>query len=693
MIHPVVDQEQPAARGGEPIRVAVVDDQELFRRGLTMLLGVEDDIEVVGEAGDGVAATELAATAVPDVILMDVRMPKRSGIEACIAIKEAAPTARIIMLTVSDEEADLYEAVKNGASGYLLKDSSIDEVAQAVRVVADGQSLISPSMAIKLLDEFKQMSRSDRQQVPTPRLTDRELEVLKLVAQGLNNREIAKRLFISENTVKNHVRNILEKLQLHSRMEAVMYAVREKLLDIPCSARPPSALLSRAPLASASSSLLQRADALRRQVTLIQGAQARRIALAAQGFRDPRHTVPTMRTFDRTLARTAVLQIDSVNVLQRAHYMPLFSRMGPYDTDLLTRAAERSRAGMVEYWAHVAAFMPVELWPHMRHRMRALRGARARVAGGRRTRRSWWTRCSPRSASGARRPRATSTTAGRARKEHWGWNWSESKKALEYLFAAGRARRGRPQPSSSSGSTTCPERVMPRAVPGRAGADGRGGVRRAAAPRRGRARRRHRARPARLLPDAARADQARAAPRWSRPASCCRSQIEGWNRPAYLHRDAALPRRVDARALLSPFDPVVWERHRTEHLFDFHYRIEIYVPQAKRVHGYYVLPFLLGDRIVGRVDLKADRRSGVAAGARRLRRAARAPETGCRARGRAARPGRLARAGRHRGRAPRRPGRAPGGSCAAARLTPDRPGGYDGRQRSECPGRCHHGRR
>jgi DNA-binding NarL/FixJ family response regulator len=233
MMHLVADQGREPKSGGEPIRVAVVDDQELFRRGLTMLLGVEDDIEVVGEAGDGVAATELAASAVPDVILMDVRMPKRSGIEACIAIKEVAPTAQIIMLTVSDEEADLYDAVKNGASGYLLKDSSIDEVAQAVRVVADGQSLISPSMAIKLLDEFKQMSRSDRQQVPTPRLTDRELEVLKLVAQGLNNREIAKRLFISENTVKNHVRNILEKLQLHSRMEAVMYAVREKLLDIP----------------------------------------------------------------------------------------------------------------------------------------------------------------------------------------------------------------------------------------------------------------------------------------------------------------------------------------------------------------------------------------------------------------------------------------------------------------------------
>lgn len=220
-------------QAGEPIRVLVVDDQELFRRGLTMLLNVEDDVEVVGEASDGIAAADLAAVVVPDVVLMDVRMPKRSGIESCQAIKDVAPTARIIMLTVSDEEADLYEAVKNGASGYLLKDSSIDEVAQAVRLVADGQSLISPSMAIKLLDEFKQMSSTDRTATPTPRLTERELEVLRHVAQGMNNREIAKQLFISENTVKNHVRNILEKLQLHSRMEAVMYAVREKLLDIP----------------------------------------------------------------------------------------------------------------------------------------------------------------------------------------------------------------------------------------------------------------------------------------------------------------------------------------------------------------------------------------------------------------------------------------------------------------------------
>ena len=160
----------------------VVDDQELFRRGLTMLLGVEPDIEVVGEAGDGITAADPGRQRVPDVVLLDVRMPKRSGLEACIEIKELVPARKIIMLTVSDEEADLYEAVKNGASGYLLKDSSIDEVAQAVRVVAEGQSLISPSMAVKLIDEFKEMSRTDREQVPTPRLTDRELEVLRLVA-------------------------------------------------------------------------------------------------------------------------------------------------------------------------------------------------------------------------------------------------------------------------------------------------------------------------------------------------------------------------------------------------------------------------------------------------------------------------------------------------------------------------------
>jgi two-component system NarL family response regulator len=141
---------------------------------------------------------------------------------------------KILMLTISDEEADLYEAIKAGASGYLLKEIPIEEVADAIRSVWAGQSRISPSMASKLLSEFAAMSKStgERPQVPSPRLTEREMEVLKLVAKGKNNRDIARELYISENTVKNHIRNILEKLHLHSRMEAVVYAVREKLLEI-----------------------------------------------------------------------------------------------------------------------------------------------------------------------------------------------------------------------------------------------------------------------------------------------------------------------------------------------------------------------------------------------------------------------------------------------------------------------------
>jgi two-component system NarL family response regulator len=165
---------------------------------------------------------------------MDVRMPHRSGIEATQQIKDLLPHVKILMLTISDEEADLYEAIKAGASGYLLKEISIDEVADAIRSVSAGQSRLSPSMAAKLLQEFAAMSKraAEARQLPAPRLTDREMEVLRLVAQGLNNRDIAKELFISENTVKNHIRNILEKLHLHSRMEAVVYAVREKLLEI-----------------------------------------------------------------------------------------------------------------------------------------------------------------------------------------------------------------------------------------------------------------------------------------------------------------------------------------------------------------------------------------------------------------------------------------------------------------------------
>jgi two-component system NarL family response regulator len=219
----------------EPIRTMIVDDHALFRRGLEMVLEGEPDIDLVGEASDGAEAVEKAAESLPDIVLMDIRMPRSNGIEACRAMKEAAPSARIVILTISDEEEDLFEAIRAGASGYLLKDIPLDEVADTVRAVHGGQSLINPSMASKLLTEFAALARRDEeeraQEVPAPRLTEREMEVLKLVARGMNNRDIAKELFISENTVKNHVRNILEKLQIHSRMEAVMVAVREKLIE------------------------------------------------------------------------------------------------------------------------------------------------------------------------------------------------------------------------------------------------------------------------------------------------------------------------------------------------------------------------------------------------------------------------------------------------------------------------------
>jgi DNA-binding NarL/FixJ family response regulator len=219
----------------EPIRTMIVDDHALFRRGLEMVLDEEPDIELVGQASDGAEAVEKAAESLPDVVLMDIRMPRSSGIEACRAMKEAAPSAKIVILTISDEEEDLFEAIRAGASGYLLKDIPLDEVADTVRAVHGGQSLINPSMAGKLLTEFATLARRDdeerAQEVPAPRLTEREMQVLKLIARGMNNRDIAKELFISENTVKNHVRNILEKLQIHSRMEAVMVAVREKLIE------------------------------------------------------------------------------------------------------------------------------------------------------------------------------------------------------------------------------------------------------------------------------------------------------------------------------------------------------------------------------------------------------------------------------------------------------------------------------
>jgi uncharacterized protein YcaQ len=337
-------------------------------------------------------------------------------------------------------------------------------------------------------------------------------------------------------------------------------------------------------------------------------AQARRVALAAQGFLDPRPAVPTMRTFTRTLARTGVLQVDSVNVLQRAHYMPLYSRMGPYDTRLLHRAAEQRPRRVVEYWAHVQAFMPVELWPMMRHRMaeyRARRGKWGFVADDHVLEKNLLAAVAERGASTAR-----DLDDGLPRtKENWGWNWSETRRTLDYLYRCGElAVAGRN--GQFEIRYDLPERVIPAAVLARptppAEEVDRELVRRAA--------RSHGVGTVRCLADYHRMPGRAAAVAVQslvEEGELVPVAVEGWSRPAYLHRDARLPRRVRARALLSPFDPVVWERERTERLFDFRYRIEIYVPAPRREYGYYVLPFLLGDRIVARVDLKADRQAGV----------------------------------------------------------------------------------
>jgi DNA-binding NarL/FixJ family response regulator len=217
-----------------PITVVVADDQELFRRGMQTVLAMEAGFDVIAQAADGEEAVAKVAELAPDVVLMDVRMPGVDGIEAARRIRESTPSTRVVMLTISDEEDDLYGAVRAGANGYLLKDASLEDVAAAVRAVARGESLISPSMASKLLAEFTAVtSGTSAEEETAPRLSPREIEVLKLVAQGRTNREVAGALHLSENTVKNHVANILDKLHLRSRLEAVMYAMRTKLLELP----------------------------------------------------------------------------------------------------------------------------------------------------------------------------------------------------------------------------------------------------------------------------------------------------------------------------------------------------------------------------------------------------------------------------------------------------------------------------
>jgi DNA-binding NarL/FixJ family response regulator len=218
----------------EAVRVLIVDDHSLFRRGIVSVLNNEKNLKVVGEAADGLEAIEKAKQITPDVILMDLSMPRCSGLEAIQAIHTEIPQISILVLTVSEMESDLFAAVKYGARGYLLKKAEPEELIRAIIHIARGEVIISPPMAAKLLTEFKDLSvgaeREPSQKVETD-LSPREDEVLRLVAQGATNREIADSLFISENTVKTHLKSIMEKLHLVNRSQAAAYAVQKGLIQ------------------------------------------------------------------------------------------------------------------------------------------------------------------------------------------------------------------------------------------------------------------------------------------------------------------------------------------------------------------------------------------------------------------------------------------------------------------------------
>ena len=340
-------------------------------------------------------------------------------------------------------------------------------------------------------------------------------------------------------------------------------------------------------------------------------AQARRITLAAQGFTDPKPGGATdMRHLRRVLRRLHLIQMDSVNVLQRAHFMPLYSRLGPYPAELLERAAYRKPRELFEFWGHEASLITTDLQPLFRWRMARAAdfawGSMRRIVREQPDLVAW--------VLDEVRNRGPITAAeiehdAPRRQDHWGWNWSVVKQALEWLFYTGQVTAAE-RTTSFARRYDLTERVLPRSV-----LDA----------------------PTPAYPDAIRAlvqlsaralgvaAEGELRDYFRLPVEGFKQavtelvedrvlipvSVRGWKQPAYLHHEARLPRWVRAATLVSPFDPLIWERSRTERLFDMPYRIEIYVPAPKRLYGYYVLPFLLGDRFVARVDLKADRKAGV----------------------------------------------------------------------------------
>ncbi|MET4780864.1 crosslink repair DNA glycosylase YcaQ family protein [Glaciihabitans sp. UYNi722] len=339
----------------------------------------------------------------------------------------------------------------------------------------------------------------------------------------------------------------------------------------------------------------------------ISAAQARRIALAAQGFGRPRSEAVGTRQLNLAIDRLGLLQLDSVNVFERSHYLPMFSRLGAYDKADLDRLTFARKGRYIEYWAHEAAIIPVETWPLFRWRMDDNRAKYGSKAGG-------WVESNGEMLEWLKRELAAKGPLAASQIEHdankgsgsW-WGWSDVKAGLEYLFRFGdvvTAGRTRFERTYALAESVLPQSVLDTEVPRE---DAIRRLMRISA----------RAHGIGTLSDLADYFRLKQAPAKAAVDDLVDAgellpiTVDGWNRPAWLHRDARIPRRIETAALLSPFDPVVWDRDRTERMFGFRYRIEIYTPAPKRIFGYYTLPLLIDDRLAGRVDLKSDRQNRV----------------------------------------------------------------------------------